>query len=77
MPADGQPRLKEVAYWYIDYREFANVTKYKLAMIHKGIEEATKHVRGFFFLVSHSRDRTLIAANRAEGVSLSAVRQDV
>lgn len=49
MPADGQPRLKEVAYWYIDYREFANVTKYKLAMIHKGIEEATKHVRGFLF----------------------------
>ena len=31
-------RMKDVSYYYIDYREFANVTKYRLAMMRKGIE---------------------------------------
>ena len=31
-------RLRDVTYYYIDYREFANVTKYRLAMMRKGIE---------------------------------------
>jgi transcription initiation factor TFIIE subunit alpha len=31
-------RMRDVSYYYIDYREFANVTKYRLAMMRKGIE---------------------------------------
>ncbi len=37
-------RIKDVIYWYIDYREFANVVKYRLAMVRKGIDEKIKQV---------------------------------
>ncbi len=37
-------RLKEVHYWYLDYREFANVVKYRLAMMRRGIDERIKQV---------------------------------
>lgn len=35
-------RTKDAYYWYIDYREFANVTKYRLFMMRQGIEEKLK-----------------------------------
>lgn len=41
--------MRDVFYWYIDYREFAQVTKYRLAMVRKGIEEATKQVSWTLF----------------------------
>jgi len=37
-------RVKDVHYWYLDYREFANVVKYRLAMMRKGIDERIKQV---------------------------------
>ncbi|WVQ71031.1 hypothetical protein IAR50_000556 [Cryptococcus sp. DSM 104548] len=35
-------RTRDVHYWYLDYREFANVTKYRLAMMRKGIDQRIK-----------------------------------
>ncbi|WVR05829.1 hypothetical protein IAU60_002855 [Kwoniella sp. DSM 27419] len=49
---DGRPvmqdkeRTKDVYYWYLDYREFANVVKYRLAMMRKGIDEKIKQEVG-------------------------------
>jgi transcription initiation factor TFIIE subunit alpha len=37
-------RIKEVIYYYLDYREFANVVKYRLAMMRKGIDEKIMNV---------------------------------
>jgi transcription initiation factor TFIIE subunit alpha len=37
-------RLKEVIYYYLDYREFANVVKYRIAMMRKGIDEKIMQV---------------------------------
>ena len=42
---DGQLRTRDVIYWYLDYREFANVTKYRIAMMRKAIDEKIKQVR--------------------------------
>ena len=43
---DGEERFrtKEVIYWYLDYREFANVVKYRLAMMRKAIDDKVKSV---------------------------------
>ena len=43
---EGQIRTKDVIYWYLDYREFANVTKYRLAMMRKQIDEKIKQEVG-------------------------------
>ena len=45
-PGDNKPmmRVKDVMYWYIDYREFANVVKYRIAMMRKAIDEKIKQV---------------------------------
>lgn len=32
-------RQKDVTYWYMDWREFANVVKYRIAMMRKAVEE--------------------------------------
>ncbi|WVN85838.1 uncharacterized protein L203_100990 [Cryptococcus depauperatus CBS 7841] len=40
--AMGDTRTRDVHYWYLDYREFANVIKYRLAMMRKGIDERIK-----------------------------------
>lgn len=37
-------RVRDVHYWYLDYREFANVVKYRLAMMRRGIDEKIKQV---------------------------------
>lgn len=37
-------RVKEVIYYYLDYREFANVVKYRIAMMRKGIDEKIMNV---------------------------------
>jgi hypothetical protein len=37
-------RIKDVYYWYIDYRDFADVVKYRIAMMRKGIDEKVKEV---------------------------------
>lgn len=37
-------RTKDVAYWYIDYREMANVVKYRIAMMRKAVEEKLNSV---------------------------------
>ena len=37
-------RLREVIYYYLDYREFANVVKYRIAMMRKGIDEKVMNV---------------------------------
>jgi hypothetical protein len=31
-------RVRDVIYWYMDYREFANVVKYRIAMMRKSIQ---------------------------------------
>ena len=41
-------RVRDVIYWYIDYREVANVVKYRLAIVRKGIDEKIKQVSWFF-----------------------------
>lgn len=45
---DGKPilRMRDVIYWYLDYREFADVVKYRIAMMRKGIDEKVKQVSG-------------------------------
>ncbi|WWC66463.1 uncharacterized protein I206_100365 [Kwoniella pini CBS 10737] len=49
---DGKPliiereRTKDVHYWYLDYREFANVVKYRLAIMRKGIDDKIKQEVG-------------------------------
>ena len=42
--AEAALRVRDVIYWYIDYREFANVVKYRIAMMRKGIDEQVKQV---------------------------------
>jgi len=37
-------RIKDVYYWYIDYRDFADVVKYRIAMMRKGIDQKVKEV---------------------------------
>ncbi|TYJ57581.1 hypothetical protein B9479_001663 [Cryptococcus floricola] len=41
---NGPPELRtrDVHYWFLDYREFANVTKYRLAMMRKNIDQRIK-----------------------------------
>ncbi|WRT64034.1 uncharacterized protein IL334_000961 [Kwoniella shivajii] len=49
---DGKPliiereRTRDVHYWYLDYREFANVVKYRLAMMRKNIDDKIKQEVG-------------------------------
>ena len=43
----GGLRVRDVHYWYLDYREFANVVKYRLAMMRRGIDDKIKQVRPF------------------------------
>lgn len=38
-------RVRDVFYWYIDYREFADVVKYRIAMMRRGIDDKVKLVR--------------------------------
>jgi len=41
--ADGRTmRVRDVFYWYIDYRDFTDVVKYRIAMMRKGIDEKVK-----------------------------------
>ncbi|RXK42455.1 hypothetical protein M231_00009 [Tremella mesenterica] len=43
-------RIRDVIYWYLDYREFANVTKYRLAVMRRSIDDKVKNevgVRGY------------------------------
>jgi hypothetical protein len=42
-------RIKDVYYWYIDYRDFADVVKYRIAMMRKGIDEKVKEVSPLFW----------------------------
>lgn len=44
--ADGKTpmRIRDVYYWYIDYREFADVVKYRIAMMRRGIDDKVKQV---------------------------------
>ena len=43
--ADGRTmRVRDVFYWYIDYRDFTDVVKYRIAMMRKGIDEKVKEV---------------------------------
>lgn len=46
LDADGKTpmRIRDVYYWYIDYRDFANVVKFRIAMMRKGIDEKVKQV---------------------------------
>ena len=36
--------VRDVIYWYLDYREFANVVKYRLAMMRRAIDQRIKQV---------------------------------
>jgi hypothetical protein len=46
LDTDGKTamRIRDVYYWYIDYRDFADVVKYRIAMMRKGIDEKVKEV---------------------------------
>jgi transcription initiation factor TFIIE subunit alpha len=41
-------RIRDVYYWYIDYRDFTDVVKYRIAMMRKGIDEKVKEVSSQF-----------------------------
>lgn len=61
--ADGKTpvRIRDVHYWYIDYREFADVVKYRIAMMRRGIDDKVKQVSHSLLhsgLVTQSRSRT-------------------
>ncbi|OCF33261.1 hypothetical protein I316_05002 [Kwoniella heveanensis BCC8398] len=43
---NGRERTKDVHYWYLDYREFADVVKYRLAMMRKDIDDKIKQEVG-------------------------------
>ncbi|ORX34188.1 hypothetical protein BD324DRAFT_637017 [Kockovaella imperatae] len=43
---DNQLRTRDVNYYYLDYREFANVTKYRIAMMRKAIDDKIKQEVG-------------------------------
>ncbi|KAL1406172.1 hypothetical protein Q8F55_007859 [Vanrija albida] len=43
---DGNSRSRDVIYWYLDYREFADVVKYRIAMMRKAIDEKIKNEVG-------------------------------
>lgn len=44
----GQPprKSRDVIYWYLDYREFSDVVKYRIAMMRKAIDEKLKQEVG-------------------------------
>ena len=49
MEADGRTmRVRDVFYWYIDYRDFTDVVKYRIAMMRKGIDEKVKEVSSIY-----------------------------
>lgn len=39
-------KSRDVIYWYLDYREFADVVKYRIAMMRKAIDEKIKNEVG-------------------------------
>jgi transcription initiation factor TFIIE subunit alpha len=45
-------RIKDVFYWYIDYRDFADVVKYRIAMMRKGIDQKVKEVSDRFLVIN-------------------------
>ncbi|WVQ85303.1 hypothetical protein IAT38_007468 [Cryptococcus sp. DSM 104549] len=45
-PTVPETRTRDVFYWYLDYREFADVTKYRLAMMRKGIDDSIRQQTG-------------------------------
>jgi len=49
-----------VFYWYIDYRDFADVVKYRIAMMRKGIDQKVKEVSHSFL------DVRLVLMNRKQ-----------
>ncbi|GMK60002.1 hypothetical protein CspeluHIS016_0902190 [Cutaneotrichosporon spelunceum] len=42
LPPGAASRTRDVIYWYLDYREFADVVKYRIAMMRKAIDEKMK-----------------------------------
>ncbi|BEI87067.1 hypothetical protein CcaverHIS002_0704130 [Cutaneotrichosporon cavernicola] len=42
VPPGAMARTRDVIYWYLDYREFADVVKYRIAMMRKSIDEKMK-----------------------------------
>lgn len=42
VPPGAMSRTRDVIYWYLDYREFADVVKYRIAMMRRGIDEKMK-----------------------------------
>jgi transcription initiation factor TFIIE subunit alpha len=42
VPPGAMSRTRDVIYWYLDYREFSDVVKYRIAMMRKGIDEKMK-----------------------------------
>ena len=40
--------MRDVFYWYIDYRDFTDVVKYRIAMMRKGIDEKVKEVSSIY-----------------------------
>jgi hypothetical protein len=69
LDTDGKTpmRIRDVYYWYIDYRDFANVVKYRIAMMRKGIDEKVKQVSEHFLVGLASSDRS---GNRSQGLYL-------
>lgn len=67
MGADGKTpmRIKDVYYWYIDYRELADVVKYRIAMMRRGIDDKVKQVSLFPF----TKSRFIISYARVSGKS--------
>lgn len=43
---DGMMKSRDVIYWYLDYRRFADVVKYRIAMMRKAIDEKIKNEVG-------------------------------
>ncbi|TXT08808.1 hypothetical protein VHUM_02936 [Vanrija humicola] len=43
---NGMLKSRDVIYWYLDYRGFADVVKYRIAMMRKGIDEKIKNEVG-------------------------------
>ncbi|WOO83687.1 Transcription initiation factor IIE subunit alpha [Vanrija pseudolonga] len=43
---DGMTKSRDVIYWYLDYRGFADVVKYRIAMMRKAIDEKIKNEVG-------------------------------
>jgi hypothetical protein len=68
-PTAPRFQLKPVAYYYIDYREFANVTKYRLAMMRSTIEDKLLQVRRATYMAH--------AGRRAERIHLPALSKEI